>query len=180
KDYILNAQISYNWTSGTVNFVEAGFGIYETILDTSLLGSNGFYEILIESSKVGFLDYNLTLKINLGEETNVQRLQSDYNIELHANSTIKFRYYSLLDDEGIDGANIGVNISNPDLYNIENLLGGYYNIEFDTAFTDNLGVNQLNFNFSAPSFESQTHIYQFEIVEQSVNITAYVDNVEIH
>ncbi|MCK4285706.1 MAG: hypothetical protein KAX18_05860, partial [Candidatus Lokiarchaeota archaeon] len=156
NDSILNAQISYNWTSGTVNFVEAGFGIYETILDTSLLGSNGFYEILIESSKVGFLDYNLTLKINLGEETNVQRLQSDYNIELHANSTIKFRYYSLLDDEGIDGANIGVNISNPDLYNIENLLGGYYNIEFDTAFTDNLGVNQLNFNFSAPSFESQT------------------------
>ncbi len=180
NDFILNALISYNWTSGTVDFVEAGFGIYETILDTSLLGSNGFYEILIESSKVGFLDYNLTLKINLGEETNVQRLQSDYNIELHANSTIEFRYYSLLDSEGIDGATVGVNISNPDLYSIENLPGGYYNIEFDTSFTNNLGIKQLNFNFSAPSFEPQTHIYQFEIVEQSVNITAYIDNVEIY
>ncbi|TET02177.1 MAG: hypothetical protein E3J90_02715 [Promethearchaeota archaeon] len=176
---ILNAVISYNWTSGTVEFVEAGFGIYETILDTSDLGSNGFYEILIESSKVGFLDYNLTLKINLGEETNVQRLQSDYNIELHANSTIEFRYYSLLDSEGIDGATVGVNISNPDFYSIENSADGYYDIEFDTSFTDNLGIFQLNFNFSAPSFEPQTHIYQFEIVEQSVNITAYVDNVEI-
>ena len=179
NDPILNAIISYNWTSGTVYFEEASLGIYETILDTSDLGSNGFYEILIESLKVGFLDYNLTLKINLGEETNVQRLQSDYNIELHANSTIKFRYYSLLDDVGIDGANVDVNISNPDFFNIENSPGGYYDIEFDTSFTDNLGIKQLNFNFSATSFEPQTHIYQFEIVEQSVNITAYVDNVEI-
>ncbi len=176
---ISNAIISYNWTSGTLDFDEAGLGIYETILDTSDLISNGFYEILIEFSKVGFFDYNLTLKINLREETNVQRIQSDYNIELHANSTIKFRYHSFLDGEGIDGANVGVNISNPDLYSIENLLGGYYNIEFDTSFTDNLGIIQLNFNFSAPSFEPQMHIYQFEIVEQSVNITAYVDNVEI-
>ncbi|MHA1486729.1 MAG: hypothetical protein ACTSSC_06110, partial [Promethearchaeota archaeon] len=179
KKFILDADVSYNWTSGTVKFIEAGFGIYETILDTSLLGSNGFYEILIESSKVGFLDYNFTLKINLGEETNVQRLQSDYNIELHANSTIKFRYYSLLDSEGIDGATVGVNISNPDLYSIENLPGGYYNIEFDTSFTNTLGIKQLNFNFSALSFEPQTHIYQFEIMEQSVNTTVYVDNVEI-
>lgn len=180
NDSISNAIISYNWTGGsTQNFTEAALGIYEAVLDTSDLGSNGFYEIFIESSKEGFLDYNLTLKINLGEETNLQRLQSDYNIELHANSTIKFRYYSLLDDEGIDGANVGVNISNLDLYSIENLPGGYYNIEFNTAFTDNLGINQLNFNFSAPSFEPQIHIYQFEIVEQSVNITAYVDNVEI-
>jgi len=179
NDSISNAIISYNWTSGTVYFEEAALGIYETILDTSNLGSNGFYEILIESSKVGFLDYNLTLKINLGEETNVQRLQSDYSIELHANSTIKFRYYSLLDDDGINGANVGVNISNPDYYSIENSGDGYYDIEFDTSFTDNLGIHQLNFNFSAPSFEPQTHIYQFEIVEQSVNITAYVDNIEI-
>ena len=179
NDSISNALISYNWTSGSLYFEEAALGIYETILDTSDLVSNGFYEILIESSKEGFLDYNLTLKINLGEETNVQRLQSDYNIELHANSTIKFRYYSLIDGEGIDGANVGVNISNPDLYNIENLPGGYYDIEFDTSFIDNLGIFQLNFNFSAPSFEPQTHIYQFEIVEQSVNIIAYVDNVEI-
>ena len=179
NDSISNAIISYNWTSGTVYFEEAALGIYETILDTSDLVSNGFYEVLIESSKLGFLDYNLTLKINLGEETNVQRLQSDYNIELHANSTIKFRYYSLLDGLGIDGAIVGVNISNPDLYSIENLPVGYYNIEFDTSFTNNLGIIQLNFNFSAPSFEPQTHIYQFEIVEQSVNITAYIDNVEI-
>jgi len=177
---ISNAIISYNWTSGTLYFEEAALGIYETILDTSDLVSNGFYEILIESSKVGFLDYNLTLKINLGEETNVQRLQSDYNIELHANSTIKFKYYSLLDDEGIDGANVGVNISNPNLYSIENLAGGKYNIEFDTSFTNNLGIFQLNFNFSAPSFEPQMHIYQFEIVEQSINISVYIDNAEIH
>jgi len=179
NESISNALISYNWTSGIVYFEEAALGIYETILDTTDLVTNGFYEILIESSKIGFLDYNVTLKINLGEETNVQRLQSDYNIELHANSTIEFRYYSLLDSEGIDGATVGVNISNPDLYSIENLPGGYYNIEFDTSFTNNLGIIQLNFNFSAPSFEPQTHIYQFEIVEQSVNITAYIDNVEI-
>ncbi|MBY9016784.1 MAG: hypothetical protein KGD68_13930, partial [Candidatus Lokiarchaeota archaeon] len=177
--FISNANISYNWTLGTLDFEEVGLGFYETILDTSDLVSNGFYEILIESSKVGFFDYNLTLKINLREETNVQRLQSDYNIELHANSTIKFRYYSLLDDAGINGANIGVNISNPDFYSIENPSEGEYNIEFDTSFTDNLGIIQLNFNFSAPSFEPQMHIYQFEIIEQSVNITAYVDNVEI-
>ncbi|MBY9020889.1 MAG: hypothetical protein KGD67_07515, partial [Candidatus Lokiarchaeota archaeon] len=48
------------------------------------------------------------------------------------------------------------------------------------SFTDNLGIKQLNFNFSAPSFEPQMHIYQFEIVEQSVNITAYIDNIEIN
>ena len=179
NNFISNAKISYNWTLGTLDFEEVGLGFYETILYTSELVSNGFYEILIESSKVGFLDYNLTLKINLREETNVQRLQSDYNIELHANSTIKFRYYSLLDDAGINGANIGVNISNPDFYSIENPSVGEYNIEFNTSFTDNLGIIQLNFNFSAPSFEPQMHIYQFEIVEQSVNITAYVDNVEI-
>ncbi|MFX1355858.1 MAG: hypothetical protein ACFFA8_01115 [Promethearchaeota archaeon] len=176
---ISNAIISYNWTSGTLLFEEAALGIYEAILDTSDLGSNGFYEILIESSKVGFLDYNLTLKINIGEETSLQRIQSDYDIELHANSTIKFRYYSLFDGEGIDGANIAVNITNPDLYHITNSLGGYYDIEFNTSFINELGIFQLDFNFSAPAFEPQTHIYQFEIIEQSVIISTYIDNVEI-
>ncbi len=178
-DSISKAIISYNWTSGTQFFEEAALGIYETILDTSDLGSNGLYEILIESIKVGFLDYNLTLKINLGEETSLQRLQSDYNIELHANSTIRFRYYSLFDGEGIDGANVAVNITNPNLYFITNSVGGYYDIEFNTSFTNDLGIFQLNFNFSAPSFEPQTHIYQFEIVEQSITITSYINNIEV-
>jgi hypothetical protein len=179
SDSISNALISYNWTSGTIFFEEAALGIYETILDTSDLGSNGFYEILIESTKVGFIDFNLTLKINLGEETSLQRLQSDYNIELHANSTIRFRYYSLFDGEGIDGANVAVNITNPNLYYITNSIGGYYDIEFNTSFTNDLGIFQLNFNFTAPSFEPQTHIYQFEIIEQSITITTFINNIEI-
>jgi len=73
---ISNAIVSYNWTSGsTLNFTEAAIGIYETILDTADLSSRGLYEILISSSKLGFFESNLTLKIDLGEETNLQRLE---------------------------------------------------------------------------------------------------------
>ena len=180
NDSISSAIISYNWTSGTLDFEEAALGIYETILDTSDLSSNGFYEILIQSSKVGFKNYNLTLKINLGEESILQRLESDYNIEMHANSTIKFRYYSRLDEEkGIDGAQVEVNITNPDLYFIKNIIGGFYDIEFNTSFINNLGIYELNFHFTAPSYEPQTHIYQFRIVEQSINITSHINNQNI-
>ena len=128
---------------------------------------------------MGFKNYNLTLQINLGEETTLQRLQSDYNIEMHANSTIKFKYYSRLNGDGIDGAHVEVNITDSDLYFINNTVGGFYNIEFNTSFINNLGIYQLNFNFSAPSYEPQTHIYQFRIVEQSINITSYINNQNI-
>jgi hypothetical protein len=179
NDSISNAIISYNWTTGTIDLEEAALGIYETILDTSDLGSNGFYEILIQTSKVGFESYNLTLKINLGEETRLQRLESDYNIELHANSTIKFKYYSMVNETGINGALVKVNISNPELHFIRNYGDGLYDIQFNTSFINNLGIYELKFNFTAPSYEPQTHIYQFRIVEQSINITTYINNQNI-
>ncbi|GAH62805.1 unnamed protein product, partial [marine sediment metagenome] len=58
---ISDARVSYNWTGGsTYNFTEAAIGVYETILDTADLASRGLYEILISSSKLGFLESNLT------------------------------------------------------------------------------------------------------------------------
>ena len=79
---ISDAIVSYNWTGGsTNNFTEAAIGVYETILYTGELLERGLYEILISSSKLGFKDSNLTLKINLGEETERNKLTQE-SVEL--------------------------------------------------------------------------------------------------
>ncbi len=166
--YISDALISYNWTTGTVFLVEASLGIYEAVLDTADLGGFGLYNIIISTSKVGFINSNLTLRINLGEDTNLQRLESDSKIVIHTNSTIRFFYYSEFDEEGILGAQVLVNISNPAYYTVQDESDGYYSIEFSTEFIDSLGVYRLVFEFSAIGYEPQTHIFQFEIINPTV------------
>lgn len=162
---ISNALISYNWTTGTKLFIEAALGIYETLLVTSELGGFGLYNIVINSSKLGFINSNLTLMINLGENTNLQRLESDSKIVIHENSTIRFFYYSEFDDEGIPGAQVSVNISNPLFYMVQDLSGGIYSIEFSTEFISNIGIYRLVFEFTAIGYQPQIHIYQFEIID---------------
>ena len=176
---ISDAIVSYNWTGGsTLNFTEAAIGVYETILDTADLSSRGLYEILISSSKLGFIESNITLKINLGEETNLQRLESEYNIELHANSSIKFKFTDFSGD-GIDGAVVNISISNSSLYSIANTGNGTYDIEFSTSYIEQIGVHQLNFTFSAIGYEPQYYNYQFQIIKQSVSISVYLNSINI-
>ncbi|MFW9781785.1 MAG: hypothetical protein ACFFFB_05820, partial [Candidatus Heimdallarchaeota archaeon] len=175
---ISDSIISYNWTDGTHFFSEAALGIYETVLYTADLLTRGLHNIVINSSKFGFFTSNITLEINLGEETNLQILESDYNIELHANGTIKFKLTDF-DGDGIDGALVNISISNNSLYSISNLVGGFYNIEFSTLFIDDIGIYQLSINFSAVGYEPQYYIYQFQIIEQSVNLTTQVNYLNI-
>ncbi|MFX1310828.1 MAG: hypothetical protein ACFE8C_14110, partial [Promethearchaeota archaeon] len=166
--YISNALISYNWTSGTQYFVEAALGIYETIIDTSSLGGYGLYKIVINSNKLGFINSNLTLMINLGENANIQRLDSDSRIIIHENSTIRFFYYSEFDEQGIPNAQVSVNISNPEYYTVQDLSDGIYSIEFSTEFINEIGIYRLTFEFTAIGYEPQIHIYQFEIIDPPV------------
>ena len=166
--YISEAIVSYNWTTGTEFLVEASLGIYEAVLDTADLGGFGLYNIIISTSKVGFINSNSTLRINLGEDTNLQRLESDSKIVIDTNSTIRFFYYSEFDEEGISGAQVLVNISNPAYYTVQEESDGYYSIEFSTEFFDNIGVYRLVFEFSAIGYEPQTHIFQFEIINPPV------------
>ncbi len=173
---ISNAIITYNWTSSLNYTEEAALGIYEAILDTADLITNGYYNIFINSSMRGYTNSNLTLELRLSKETNLQRLESSSTIEMHSNGSIRFRYYTDIDSVGIMNAEVEVNISNPDLYYVQGQLGGYYIIEFNTSFINDLGIYELVFNFSAYALEPQTHVYQFEIVEQSVNITVYLNN----
>jgi len=176
---ISNSIVSYNWTDGTRYFTESALGIYEAVIDTADLLTQGLHEILILSSKVGFFESNITLKINLGEETNLQVLESEYNIELHANSTIRLKF-SDFDGDGIDGAIVNLSISNKSLYSIENPGNGTYNIEFSTLFIDNIGIHEINLNFSAVSYEPQFYIYQFQIIKQSVNLSVYINSLQIN
>jgi len=182
KDYennkpISGAVVTYNWSTGLRFFTEAALGVYETILDTSELGSNGFYKIFINASKLGFEKYNLTLKINLFEETNLLRLDSEYYIELHDNSTIKYSYTNSTGD-GILGALINVNIDSA-YYHVIDHSDGNYSIEFDTSYINNLGIYQIKLNFSAPAFETQNAIFQFEIIEQSVDVIVYIKSQQV-
>ncbi len=174
---ITGAIINYNWTTGLETITEAALGVYETILDTSDFGSNGFYEIFINSSIIGFRKYNMTLKINLLEETNLLRLDSEYYIELHDNSTVKYSYTNSIGN-GIIGATINVNIDNG-YYSITDHLDGNYTIEFDTSYINDLGVYQIEINFTSPAFEIQDAIFQFEIIEQSVDISLYINSQKI-
>ncbi len=166
---IPNAIVYYNWTGGKNYLSGAALGIYEGILDTSDLGGYGLYNILIQSNKTGFINSNLTLFINLGENTNLQRLDSDSKIVIHENSTIRFFYYSEFDDEGIPNAQVTVNITNPAHYTIQDLSEGVYAIEFSTIFYSQTGVYRLVFDFTAIGYEPQIHIYQFEIIDPPVN-----------
>jgi len=171
---ISDALISYNWSTGLKSFTEIALGIYDTILYTSQLGQNGFYEIFINASKIGFITYNMTLKINLLEETNLLRLDSEYYIELHDNSSVKYSYTNSI-GEGITGATINLNID-IEYYSIVDHLDGNYTIEFDSSYINELGIYQIKLNFSAPAFEIQRAIFQFEIIEQSVDISVYIEN----
>ncbi|MFX1413922.1 MAG: hypothetical protein ACFFA2_08775 [Promethearchaeota archaeon] len=166
---ITNAIVSYNWSSGTQIMTEAALGIYETILDTGDLGSLGLYKISIQINKTGFTVSNITFTINLGEDTVLQRLDSDSEIILNANSTIKFYYYSDFDEDGIVGAIVTVNISNPSYYKVNDLLDGNYEITFNTAFIAIPGVYRLQFTFYAPGYEEQVHIYQFRIINPPID-----------
>lgn len=175
---ISNSIISYNWTDGTRFFTESALGIYETVVDTADLLARGLHKIIINSSKIGFFSSNITLEINLGEETNLQVLESKYNIELHANTTIRFKF-SDFDGDGIDGALVNISISNESLYTIQNPGNGVYNIEFSTLFINEIGIHQLSINFSAVAYEPQYYIYQFQIIQQSVNLSAYINAQQI-
>ncbi|MFX0178768.1 MAG: hypothetical protein ACFE78_01185 [Candidatus Hodarchaeota archaeon] len=159
-----DAIVSFNWSSGTRYMTQAALGIYEAVLDTGDLGTLGLYTIVIKMNKTGYKYSNITLKINLGEETILQRLESESHIVLNANSTIRFYYYADFDEEGIPGAYVTVNISNPSYYNVHDLLDGYYEIEFSTVFIDTPGTYILEFEFSAPGYEEQRELYQFNII----------------
>ena len=172
---ISNSAISYNWTDGARYFTESALGIYETILDSADLASRGVYYVIINSSKTGFFDTNVTLELNLGEETRLQRLQSEYDIELHANSTLKFKFADF-DGDGIDGATVDIGISNESLYSINNTGDGIYYIEFSTLYIDSIGTYELSINFSAPAYQPQYHRFQFEITKQSVTLNVLINN----
>ncbi len=174
---ISNALITYNLSTELIRFEEVSLGIYDTILNSSQLGQNGFYEILISCSKIGFKTYNMTLKIILLEETNLLRLDSEYYIELNDNGTIKYSYTDSIGD-GILGAKVNVNIDTK-YYNIIDHFDGNYTIEFDTSYINDLGTYQIKLNFSALAFEIQNAIFQFEIIEQSVNISVYINSQKI-
>lgn len=162
---ISGATVSYNWTTGTEYLAEVVSGIYETVLDTSDLGSLGTYEVVINANKIGFNESIFILTINLGEETKLQRLSSDSKIIINKNSTIEFKYYSDVDLEPISNAFVSVNISDPTHYKIQSLPDGVYKIEFSTIFIDDYGIYQLAFTFEADGYETQEYIYQFEIIE---------------
>ncbi|MFX1278161.1 MAG: hypothetical protein ACFFA3_02020 [Promethearchaeota archaeon] len=174
---IPDSEIYYNWTDGTHLFGELGFGLYETFLDTGDLMTLGLHNIIIKSNKTGFYETNITLEINLGENTNLQVLESDEKIELHANSTIRFKYTNYAEN-GIEGALVNVSISNKSLYSIDDESGGVYSIEFSTLFIDAIGTYELSINFSATGYEPQYYKYQFEIIKQSVNLSVYINSVE--
>ncbi|MFW9821077.1 MAG: hypothetical protein ACFFE5_15850, partial [Candidatus Thorarchaeota archaeon] len=166
---IPDAIISYNWSGGTNYLTDAALGIYEGVIDTSALGGYGLYNIIIQSNKMGFVNSNLTLFINLGENSNLQRHASDSKIVIHQNSTIRFFYSSEFDNEGISNAQVTVNITNPDYYTVHDLSDGNYEIEFSTIFYSHTGVYRLVFEFTAIGYEPQIHIYQFEIIDPPSN-----------
>ncbi|TFF89156.1 MAG: hypothetical protein EU548_07935 [Promethearchaeota archaeon] len=176
---ISNSLISYNWTDGTRYIEEAASGIYETTLDSADLASKGLYSIVINSSKIGFFNTNVTLELNLGEETRLQRLESEYDIELHANSSLKFKFTDF-DGDGIDGATVSVGISNSSLYSINSTGDGIYYIEFSTLYINNIGIYELSINFSAFEYQTQYHRFQFEVTKQSVDLDVLINNIEIY
>ncbi len=177
---VSNAIVTYNWTGGQQILIEESVpGFYETIIDTSGL-IIGIYRIVINSSKIGYFDSNLTLEINLGEATNLQVIESDYFIEFHGNGTIRLKFTKSDGKTGIDGANIEIsNITNPNHYYVNNTGEGIYLIEFNSSFISKLGIYKMRINFTATEYEPQFYIYQFQIIEQSVNLTVLINSQEI-
>ncbi len=170
---VSEAYITYNWTGGQqIDLEESVDGIYEATIYTDTLDL-GTYKFIINSSKLGFVDCNLTLVLNLGEDTKLQRLEYDYYIEFHSNTTIKFQYLDSNDD-GIDEAIVKVNISEG-YYRINNTGNGIYSVEINTTFRTKVGYFYLNIDFAKGKYESQNRTYQFEIVEQSVNLTVFLN-----
>ncbi|MBN1214843.1 MAG: hypothetical protein JXA99_05305 [Candidatus Lokiarchaeota archaeon] len=160
---LTNGIISYNWTTGTMDMSETVSGIYDTILDTEDIGALGLYQIVIQINLIGYTSSNLTLYINLGEDTSLNRLQSDSKIIINSNTTIEF-FYADFDDDGIIGATVLVNISNPSYYFVSDLNNGNYEIEINMSYFTSIGTYILKFTFSAPGYEEQSHLYQFSII----------------
>jgi len=176
---IIDAGISFNWTGGQqISVVDAGSGIYEVAIDTGDLPGAGLYRIVINSSKIGFFDSNLTLVISLNDQSNLQVLDSDYYIEFHGNGSISFKF-SDSGLVGIDSATVQLNISDSKYYYINNTGNGIYVINFNSSFLPSMGIYKLRINFTAALYEPQFYIYQFQIIEQSVNLTVLINSQEI-
>ncbi|MBY9006804.1 MAG: hypothetical protein KGD63_08605 [Candidatus Lokiarchaeota archaeon] len=160
--------VSYNWSIGLGPIIkymdETVSGIYDAILDTDDLGARGLYHIVIQINLSGYVSSNLTLGINLGEDTSLQRLQSDSQIIINSNSTIEF-FYAGYEEVGITGATLTINISNPIYYSTRELGEGNYEVEINTTFIAATGIYILEFTFNAPGYEEQIHLYQFTIID---------------
>ncbi len=155
--------IFYNWTTGLKLMSERVSGIYDVILNTGELFVNGMYRIIITLNLTGYVSSNITLKLELGEETTLQRLQSDSKIVINSNTTIEF-FYAGYGDIGISGATVLVNISNPSCYFVSDLNNGNYEIEINMSYFTSIGTYILEFTFSAFGYEEQSHLYQFSII----------------
>lgn len=174
---ITKAQIKYNWTNGVELFAEIGTGIYETILDTSDLGKNGFYSLFINASQLGFEESNFSLVLKIVEPTNLQRVESEYYVELHDNFSLKYQFTNS-SGGGINNAVIELDLDST-YYKINDYTDGNYTIWVNTSYIEKIGVYQLKLNFTKENFETQSTTIQFEIVEQTVNITTFINDNRI-
>ncbi|MEJ2248911.1 MAG: hypothetical protein P8Y97_04535 [Candidatus Lokiarchaeota archaeon] len=167
--FIEDGSIFYNWSTGKKYLEQSTPGVFEATIDTSELPSNGLFKILIRSSCEGFTNYSFVLNLLVQFQTDLQRLESESKVQIHNNSTIKFRYLDEFDN-GISNAYVSLSNINSSYYRVEDHLDGNYTIYFNTEFISEIGVYQIQFNFSAFGYESQFHVFRFEIIQKELSI----------
>ncbi|MEJ2277359.1 MAG: hypothetical protein P8Y70_06370 [Candidatus Lokiarchaeota archaeon] len=176
---IANAILNFtmdNATKITGTMTYQGGGIYLTEIRMINLERN-LYNITFSARKSYYeTQENLELlQIDLQLHTSLQRYAYPTLVQYNDNITVKFLYKDQ-NGLGISGANVKLNINSKYVLSIDYLGEGNYSVKFSSNAFKNLGTHSVTFNFSAIGYETKLNVFQFDIIEQNVNLTVSLNS----
>ena len=152
---ITGGSVQINWTS-ILDLEEISAGYYSITLDTTDLGNPGIYLIQINSSKVGFTNTSLELKLNIIAESVLDDIISPATAEFGKNFTFKV-FYHLPGNPNYNYSNAQINISTLPA-------SGYLTLNEDYIYTD---FGNGNYNITVFSGEDRK-------INKSGNVEFYI------
>ncbi|MFX1313595.1 MAG: hypothetical protein ACFFHD_13455, partial [Promethearchaeota archaeon] len=179
KEGIIDATVNYTIDNDTKIegfMIYQGGGIYTAEIDTTYL-QRGIYNVTISARKQYYQSQNNVelFEIEVQLYTTLERYDYPTFVQMKDNATVKFCYrdsYGI----GILDATIKLSINQDYIVSIDDLGDGNYTIIFNTEGFSTLGLNEISFNFSSTGYETQINTLQFELIEQYIEFSVYINS----
>jgi hypothetical protein len=139
------------------------------------------YNVTVSAQKSYYQSQNdiLLFKIDIQLRTSLKRYESPTFVQLKENITVKYQYKDQ-NGIGVAGASISLNIGNEHIHSISYLGDGNYSVTFSSTAFGSIGTHSVTFTFGAIGFENKTNFYQFDVIQQSVNLELKINSDPIN